>query len=321
MGQRVLITGGSGFIGSALVNRLRAEPSIDEIVVFDGRERHPASAHGTGVTVLTGSILDRAELAAACRGIDVVVHLAARVSAVHAEQDPLGTHAINVTGTLLLLDVIAEQPRPPLLVFASSAAVYGAESPADPAATGHDPGRRPQGVYGASKAAAEDYIAAYQASRGISALVLRLYNVFGPGQSVRHDLRPIVPMAVTAALSGEPLTVIGDGEQIRDFTFVGDVAEVLSTAVIDRVSAPRPLDISWGACRSINDLIRVIEAESGSVIARITRPNRPEDIRVSRGNSADLDRWFPAISPTNFSSAIAATIAWTSSDAQRVASQ
>ena len=160
------------------------------------------------------------------RGVDAVVHLGAVPSVPRSIADPVTSHAANATGTVAVLEAARAEGDTHVIV-ASSSSVYGA-NPALPKR--EDLATFPLSPYAASKLATEAYALGYQHSFGLPVLAFRFFNVFGPLQAAGHAYAAVVPQFVSAALDGRPLTVHGDGEQSRDFTYVGTVCDVIADA-------------------------------------------------------------------------------------------
>src|SRR3984885_6405552 len=236
--MKVVVTGGAGFIGANLCRMLEGEDFVDQVVVLDdlstGSRQNLALCSSTDVR--EGSILDADILDDVMEGAQAVVHLAARPSVPRSLADPMATHQVNVTGTMMVLEA-ARRHGMPHIVVASSSSVYGA-NPTLPKR--EDMAPRPMSPYAASKLATESYALSYGHSFGLPALALRFFNVFGPLQPSSHAYAAVVPAFLSCALSGQPLPVNGDGTQTRDFTYVGTVAALLTDAVRRRVTASEP---------------------------------------------------------------------------------
>jgi UDP-glucose 4-epimerase len=193
------------------------------------------------------------------------------------------------------------------VIVASSSSVYGA-NPILPKREDQVP--RPVSPYAATKLADEGYAVAYAASFGLPVLVFRFFNVFGPLQPGDHDYAAVIPRFATAALTGRPLEVHGDGEQSRDFTFVGDVSSILVDAVVRRVTAPGPINLAFG---TNNTLLRVIELLRGLVDAPLRVEHvepRPGDVRHSQADCTRLLELFPDVAAVPFADGLRATVEW-----------
>jgi UDP-glucose 4-epimerase len=281
MPRTVLVTGGAGFIGSNLA-RLLVERG-DRVRVFDdlsiGSLRY---LDGIPHEHVHATLADRAAVEAAVRGVDAVVHLAARAGIPDSVTDPRGTFEANVTQTLGLLDA-ARRSGAMRFVFASSNAAAGEhEPPADETDLPH-----PVSPYGASKLAGEAYLQAYAATYGMAACSLRFSNAYGPNSLHKKS---VVAAWLRAALAGRPIVIHGDGEQTRDFVFAGDLAAAVC-AVID---APEE-DVSGelfqagtGRETTINGLVEAIRVALGRPIEVVHEPGRAGDVRrnVSRVDKA-----------------------------------
>src|SRR6201997_5055130 len=218
---RVLVTGGGGFIGSNLVRGLLERG--DEVRVLDnfstGSRENLA---GLDVEVVEGELRSYERVHNAIRGCEVVFHLGALGSVPRSVQDPLTSNAVNVEGTLnVLLAARDEDVR--RVVFSSSASVYGSSAKL-PAAEDAPPD--PISPYGVAKLAAERYCVSFaRVYESFESVVLRYFNVFGPRQSPRSQYAAGVPLFITAIAAGEQVTIFGDGEQSRDFTYVANVVD------------------------------------------------------------------------------------------------
>jgi UDP-glucose 4-epimerase len=303
----VLVTGGAGFIGANLCAALAGDDGIDEVVALDdlstGRRENLDLA---SVKLIEGDILDAGALDASMAGASCVVHLAARPSVPRSLEDPGATNRVNVDGTLAVLEAVRRHHVEHVIV-ASSSSVYGT-NPALPKSEQLVP--MPASPYAASKLAAEAYALSYANSFGTRPLVFRLFNVFGPLQSVGHAYAAVVPTFIDAALAGIPLPVDGDGGQTRDFTFVGSVVAVLVDAVERQLSHPGPVNLAFGTRVSLLELITVIESVLGHPVERVHRPPRAGDVRDSQADQSLLRSLFPGVEPDDLRSAIAATVDW-----------
>ena len=225
------MTGGAGFIGANLCRRLLAEG--DDVVVLDDLSTGDVdNLRDLDVTLVEGTILDPATLDDAMRERrrSCTSRRGRRCRARSPIRSP--SHLANATGTVEVLE--AAPCRQPPRDVASSSSVYGA----NPTLPKHeDLATFPLSPYAASKLATEAYALAYQHSFGLPVLVFRFFNVFGPLQAADHAYAAVVPAFVAAALDGGPLIVHGDGEQSRDFTYVGTVTEVIADAIA-RVTSP-----------------------------------------------------------------------------------
>jgi UDP-glucose 4-epimerase len=168
----------------------------------------------------------------------------------------------------------------------------------------------PISPYAASKLASEAYALAYGRSFGLPVLAFRFFNVFGPLQPGDHDYAAVIPRFVTAALTGGTLEVHGDGEQSRDFTYVGDVCAILVDALVRRVTSPEPVNLAFG---TRTDLLHVVELLRDLVDAPLRVEHvepRPGDVRHSQADSTRLLELFPDIKPTRFPDGLRATVEW-----------
>jgi len=307
MVTRVVVTGGAGFIGANLVRWLLAEDGISEVVVVDDFSTgHPTNLDGIDVDLRKGTILDSELLDSAFQGADAVVHLAAVPSVPRSVLDPLTSHHANATGTLEVLQAV-RRAGGPHLVLASSSSVYGA-NPVLPKS--EDLRTAPLSPYAVSKLAAEAYALAYAHCYGIDVLPFRFFNVFGPRQPAGHAYAAVVPTFIDAALAGRPVPVHGDGEQTRDFTYVGTVCRVLADAVRRRVTHDGPVNLAFGSRTSLNDLLDRIEHLLGHPVARDHRDPRPGDVRHSQADNAVLRLLFPDVAPVSLDEGLAQTVAW-----------
>ncbi|MGH9135627.1 MAG: NAD-dependent epimerase/dehydratase family protein [Acidimicrobiales bacterium] len=304
--MRVCVTGGAGFIGSAACRALLARPEVSSVVVLDDLSTGSRSnLDGLGAAVVEASVADRDAVAAACSGVDAIVHLAAQVSVPASIADPVTTIDVNVNGTLNVLE--AARTVGAYTVVASSAAVYG---PSPHLPTNEDAAPAPAHPYGASKLATEALALAHARSYGCGVLALRFFNVFGPGQAPGHGYAAVVPAFVDAALAGRPLPVFGDGEQTRDFTDVELVASLLADGVSRRVSHDGPVNVASGDRHSLLELIAVLEAVLGRPLERKHLPPRPGDARHSQANISRLRHLFPDVRPRPLDEAVRATVEW-----------
>ena len=302
----VVVTGGAGFIGANLVRQLLSE-GVDSVVVVDDLSTgNLDNLTDVEADVRIGSILDPELLDKALVGADAVIHLAAVPSVPRSVADPMTSHAANATGTLEVLQAV-RRAGGPHLVLASSSSVYGANRTLPKS---EDLRTAPLSPYAVSKLAAEAYALAFAHCYGLDVLPFRFFNVFGPLQPAGHAYAAVVPAFVEAALAGRPVPVYGDGEQTRDFTYVGTVARVLADAVQRRVTHDGAVNLAFGTRTSLNALLERLETQLAGPVAREHHAARDGDVRDSQADTATLRSLFPDVEPVGLDEGLAATIAW-----------
>ncbi len=299
--RRVLVTGGAGFIGAhlvrALVRRGDAVRVLDNLVAGTAENLSraldiPESQVSTVLAgadaafapltksceVLVGDLLAPQAVARACEEVDIVFHQAALRSVPRSIEDPTGTHRVNVTGTLNLLEA-ARTSGVRRVVFASSSSIYGDNEV--PTHEGLAPS--PKSPYAASKLAGEIYCATYTRTFGLSTIALRYFNVFGPWQDPNSDYAAVIPKFIRLAKAGAPLPVHGDGLQSRDFTYIDNVVAA-NLAAAESTAEGLAVNIGAGHQHSLMDLIRLIERHLGRPVVRVHEPARAGDVRHTQAD-------------------------------------
>ena len=219
---RVLVTGGGGFIGSHLVGRLlRDGHSVRVLDNFATGRRENLLPFLADIELVEGDLQSYERANIAVRDIEMVLHQAALPSVPRSVQDPLTSNASNVIGTLNIL-LAARDSGVSTVVFASSSSVYGANQ-AMPKVEELSP--EPISPYAVAKLAGEGYCRSFHHVYGLETVSLRYFNVFGPRQDLLSQYASVVPNFITALREDRPLTIYGDGEQSRDFTYVGNVVD------------------------------------------------------------------------------------------------
>lgn len=301
---RSLVTGGAGFIGSHLVDQLVARG--DEVVVIDdlstGRAANLESALGGGATLVEGSVIDvgLVESQFASFEPDRVFHLAAQVSVRRAVTDPSNDATINLLGTINLLEAAREHEVDSFLLASTGGAIYG-EGKDRQLPLAEDAATEPETGYGASKLAAETYVSLYRRLHGLPGASLRFANVYGPRQDPNGEAGVV---AIFSGLleRGEPLGVVGDGLQTRDYVYVDDVVAAVLAAERALAGATEegmesPVNIGTGVEATVLDLVEGLSAAAGVEPNFEHIPQRPGEIRRISIDPATAERvlgWRPS---------------------------
>lgn len=276
--RTILVTGGAGFIGAHLARRL--SQIGHNVVVLDDLSSGKLGNIPEAAAFIEGSILDREVVRTALRGVDACIHLAAVASVERCNRQLTSSHAINITGFLNIVEEVVNSGVNRPLVYASSAAVYGASQDL-PLSEG---GRCvPLSPYGADRLSCELHARAAYEVYGISTTGLRFFNVFGPGQDPQSPYSGVITKFAQRLKNNENIAIYGDGTQTRDFVYVDDVVEALIRAVTRRQDGASVVNVCSGVETTINDLARImIEAtNSGCSIEHVD--GLLGEVRRSRG--------------------------------------
>lgn len=277
-GRSCLVTGGAGFIGSHLVDALvHLGASVRILDNFSTGDRRNLFQLNGDIEVVEGDLRSFERVLRAMRGCELVFHLAALPSVPRSIQDPLTSSEVNVAGTLNVL-LAARDTGVSRIVNSSSSSVYGGSK--------GDVRREEQAVapispYGVSKLAAEAYAKSFYEVYALETVSLRYFNVFGPRQSPVSEYAAVIPSFLSAALLGERPTIFGDGEQSRDFTFVGNVVGANIAAASTLGVAGEVFNIGCGEATSINSLVTRVAAVTGRPLEVRYAESRPGDVRKS----------------------------------------
>ena len=275
--MRILITGGSGFIGSHLAQHFQAQA---EIVILDNlRSGYRRNLDGIPHTFIEGSVTDRAVVDQAMQGVDYVFHLAAMISVPESMLKPHECAEINVTGLLNVLESAAAAGVKKL-VLASSAAIYG-DNPVVPKIETMFP--EPKSPYAITKLDGEYYLEMFHREGKLQTASLRFFNVFGPRQDPKSAYAAAVPIFMEKAFAGQPITIFGDGEQTRDFVHVKDIAAALAHVAL-HPDIHGTYNVGYGTSMSVNQLAKLIIRLSGSSSEIQHLPERPGDVKHSRAS-------------------------------------
>src|SRR2546425_2253432 len=272
MADLFLVTGGAGFIGSHLVERLLADG--DRVRVLDnfssGTRRNLAFAapRRRRLTILRGDVRNLSTVIRAARGVSVIFHQAAMRSVPRSVKDPLGANANNVNGTLNVLEA-ARRCRVPRVVYASSSSVYG-DRPDLPKREDQSPA--PVSPYAASKAAGGQDGALLTRLYGVETVGLRYFNVFGPRQDPKSEYAAVIPRFILWGLSRRPLEIHGDGTQSRDFTYIDNVVEANILAAKAPAVPGEVFNVGCGRRVSLLEIVAKLEA---IVVRRLERRHTP----------------------------------------------
>jgi len=244
-----LVTGGAGFIGSHIIERLVQEGQRVRVIdnLSTGKEENIEPFLGR-IEFIKGDIRDLNLVEEAMRGVDYVLHQAAVPSVPRSVKDPLTSNSVNVDGTLNIL-IAARDAEVKRVVYASSSSVYG-DTPVLPKHEGMKP--EPRSPYAVSKLAGELYCQVFYHVYGLETVALRYFNVFGPRQDPQSQYAAVVPKFITALLHGDPLTIYGDGEQSRDFTYVENVVEANLLAARASGAPGEVFNIAWAEIIGVN---------------------------------------------------------------------
>jgi UDP-glucose 4-epimerase len=291
---RVLVTGGGGFIGSNLVRGL-LERGDDVRVLDNFSTGNRANLEGLDIEVVEGELRSYERVHNAVRGVEVVFHLGALGSVPRSVQDPLTSSAVNIEGTLNVL-LAARDEGIRRVVFSSSSSVYGMrrELPVHESAAPD-----PLSPYGVAKLAAERYCVAFsRVYESFESVVLRYFNVFGPRQSPRSQYAAVIPIFIERIAAGEKITINGDGQQSRDFTYISNVVDATLLAADAPGISGQILNVAASAPITVNELAAMIGRILDRPVESTAGPYRAGDIRDSWADitaAREALGWEPAV--------------------------
>jgi UDP-glucose 4-epimerase len=301
--EKMVVTGGAGFIGSNLAERLASQGY--PVVILDnfstGREQNLSgwtSRYSDRVEVVQTDVNETDTLRRLFQGVRFVFHQAAIPSVPRSIADPALTHASNITGTLSVL-IAARDAGVSRVVVASSSSVYGDDQtlPKQEHRVGN-----PLSPYALSKAVCEQYCRLFQQLYGLETVCLRYFNVFGPRQDPRSEYAAVIPRFCTRLLAGRKPTIYGDGEQTRDFTFVDNVVDANWHVANHPRAAGGVFNIGCGTRTSLNQLVTWLNSILGTALQPSYEAARAGDVRHSVADvskAQDLLGYTPAVSLQN----------------------
>ncbi|HEV8473673.1 MAG TPA: NAD-dependent epimerase/dehydratase family protein [Methylomirabilota bacterium] len=280
MAEVFVVTGGAGFIGSHVVERLLRDHPAAVVRVFDDFSTGAmanlpfAAAAGERLEIVRGDIRDLPAVERVAQGAAVIFHQAAMRSVPRSVADPLRANDHNVTGTLHVFEA-ARRVGVRRVVYASSSSVYG-DRPDLPKREDQPPA--PISPYAVSKAANEQYAAVWTRLYGVETVGLRYFNVFGPRQDPESEYAAVIPRFILWGLRGAPLEVHGDGRQSRDFTFIDNVVEANVLAGRAPAASGEAFNVGCGERISLLDIVERLEKLLGHAVERRHTPTRPGDV-------------------------------------------
>lgn len=282
--MRYLVTGGAGFIGSHIVDRLVSRG--DEVIVLDdlsaGKEANLSGVRDK-IELRVETITSLNAVQAACNGMDYVIHLAARTSVPRSVKNPLETNAANIDGTLNVL-VAARDAKVRRIVYAASSSAYG-ETETLPKTESMAPA--PISPYGITKYVGELYAQVFGRVYGLENVSVRFFNVFGPRQDPSSQYSGVLSRFLLAVQNGEQPVIYGDGEQSRDFTYIANIVDEVLRACEAEGASGLVFNGGTGARITLNEVIKLLEKITEKKVAPKYDPPRTGDIRHSQ---ADISR-------------------------------
>ncbi len=307
--KTALVTGGAGFIGSAIVRALTADSEVGRVIVLDdlstGTRANLAGLDGQ-VEICHVDIRDRDRLTPTFEGVDWVFHEAAVASVPRSFEAPLECHEINVTGTLNVLSA-ARDAGVQRVVFASSSAVYGNTLDLP---TNEDAPGRPESPYGIHKLTGELYARGFFASDGLETVSLRYFNVYGPRQALDSQYSGVLAIFCQLALGGTEPTIDGRGSQSRDFVFVDDVARANLLAAKSPKAPGQIFNIGTGEASTVSDVWSTVQRLASTNLNAKRGPARSGDVSHSL---ADMTRARASLGfepQIDLEGGLAKTLAW-----------
>lgn len=305
--MEILVTGGCGFIGTSLVNRLLSEDSVQRVRTLDNYEtgwrRNDENAR---VLEIEGDLRNAGDVARAVDGVDAVVHLGALPSVPRSVKDPLTTNDVNVNGTLNVLEA-ARKSGVAHVSVASSSSVYGA-NPTLPKV--ESLATLPLSPYAVSKLATESYANAYSTSFGLPTVAFRFFNVFGPLQRADHVYAAVIPKFLDALKGDRALVIHGDGEQSRDFTSIHAVTDALTKAAISTITHSSPVNLAFGSRITLNAVVQHLQEMHPKPIRVNYVDPRPGDVPHSQASSALLRSLIPDVIEPDFVESLREVYDW-----------
>ncbi|BAP41853.1 NAD-dependent epimerase/dehydratase family protein [Pseudomonas sp. LJDD11] len=291
----ILITGGAGFIGSHLADALLAKGYPVRILDdLSTGKRSNLPLDNPNVELIEGDVADAALVARAAVGCQAVVHLAAVASVQASVDDPVKTHQSNFIGTLNVCEAMREAGIK-RVVFASSAAVYGNNGEGEPIS--EDTPKAPLTPYASDKLSSEHYLDFYRRQHALEPVVFRFFNIFGPRQDPSSPYSGVISIFAERATQGKPISVFGDGEQTRDFFYIGDLVKLLVQALEQPTVEEGAINVGLNQTTSLNQLLAALKDVVGSLPEVSYQQARPGDIRHSRANNQRLLQRFTLETP------------------------
>lgn len=294
-GAKVLVTGGAGFIGSHIVDRLSPD---NKVIVLDNLSSGSLSnleKSKDRITFVKGDILDKALVKKVVAGVEFVFHLAADVGNIRSIEDPYFNMDVNIRGMINLLEACLNS-NVKRLVYSSSSAIFGEAKylPID-----EDHPINPESPYGVSKLAAEKYCFAYYKVHGVPITALRYFNVYGPRQG-SSEYANVIPIFIGKIKEGKPLTIFGDGKQTRDFVFVEDVATANILAATQPAAIGQMFNIATGKKGDIEELVSILNQITGRENPVNHADARAGEVRDSQANIKKAQKTLGYIPQTDF---------------------
>jgi UDP-glucose 4-epimerase len=300
--MKVLVTGGAGFIGTNLTLNLLSNGY--EVKVFDDLSTGLKANIPKDAEFVNASILEASQIDKAIEDCEVVVHLGARGSVPRSIKDPIATHNVNATGTLNVLE--AARNSQCHYIFSSSSSVYGSNMILP---KNEDMVLRPITPYAASKMSGEALSLGYAKSYGLAVSTFRFFNIFGPWQRPDHEYAAVLPKWISKCIKRDAIEIFGDGEQTRDFTYVGTVVKIIADCISNKVLHPEPVNLAYGNNISLNQVTDLLKNDFPDLEVKHISP-RDGDVLHSKNNPKLIKSLYPNINVEKFETSLQETIKW-----------